>query len=113
MRTFLINLDIVNEELQKEILGFILTKGIKFKKLDKVNDKQVKKALFLEPENKTEESNLKEFMKKNDIVSLTILDSAKVLDGIKTIGKLKILKGVSENYYLDKITGKKFIITKA
>jgi hypothetical protein len=115
MKTFFIDLDSVSSEAFREVLGYVLTVGFKFRKIDLVKDSLTSRVLVVETETRTEEKAFKEFLKKNEIVEpIAVLNNRKAVVGLKTIGNFKQLeKNETANiFYLDKTNGKRFIITK-
>jgi hypothetical protein len=115
MKTFFIDLDILSSEIFRELLGFTLTVGLNFRKIDFVKDDKSSRVLVIEVETKAEEKALDEFLKLKDIDKpITVLSDNKATIGTKTIGTFKILGSgaLAEAFYLDKTTGKKFVIVR-
>lgn len=113
MKTAIINLDDLTPEVFKELMGFVLTIGLNFRKLDQKKESGTGRCLFVELETKAEEKALKEFLTKNEIpLPITILPNNKAVIGLKSIGKLKLLgeNAKSNAYYLDKTTNKRLVI---
>jgi hypothetical protein len=113
MKTFIINLDELSPERFKEVIGFILSVGLNFRKLELVKDDKAVSSLIVEVETKTEEKSFSDFLKKNDVSTpMTILSNNNVTIGLKVIGKFKQLgeNAKSNAYYHDKSTGRKFVI---
>ena len=113
MKTFFIDLDGMSLEDSRDLLGFIITVGLKFRKIELVRNEVSSKALAVETETLTESKALNEFFDKRLLEKpITILSNNKAIVGLKTIGKLKLL-GENANapaYYLDKTTGKRLVI---
>jgi hypothetical protein len=115
MKTFFIDLDSISSESFREVLGYVLTVGFKFRKIDLIKDSITSRILVVETETRTEEKSFKDFLKKNEIVEpITVLNNRKALVGLKTIGNLKQLEKneTAGVFYLDKTSGKRFVITK-
>lgn len=115
MKTFFIDLDSLSSEVFKELLGFTLTVGLKFRKIDLIKDDKTSRVLVIEVETKAEDKALNDFLNKNDIENpITISKTNKASINSKEIGILKQLgkNAIRETYYQDKSTGKRFIITK-
>lgn len=113
MKTFIIELENVSSEKQRDLIGFILTVGLNFRKINQVKGDKTSKVLFLEVESRSEEIALKSFLKQSEISSaITIEKSGKVISNGKLSGKfLPVISEVSE-YFLDDSTGKKFNIVR-
>jgi len=105
MKTFLIDLDGISPEVFKELIGFILTAGLNFRKLDQRIESRTGRTLFVEVETRAEEKALKE-------VSPIIIknENKAVLDG-KIIGTF-CQTNRGDNCYVDNLTGKKFTIVR-
>lgn len=116
MKTFLIDLDSLSPEVFRELLGFILTVGLNFRKIDLVRDNvTTSRSLVVETATKAEEKGLNDFLAKNEVEKpISILNNNKATVGIKVLGTFKQLgkNATAELYYQDKSTGKRFVITK-
>lgn len=115
MKTFFIDLDNLSSEIFKELLGFTLTVGLKFRKIELIRDDKSSRILVIEVESKAEEKALNEFFKCNEVEKpITVLSNNKATIGLKPIGTFKQLgKDInSDAFYLDKTTGKKFVIVR-
>lgn len=112
MKTFLIELDNISPEVFKELMGFILTVGLNFRKIDKMESSGTGKTLFVELATKSEEKALNEFLDKQGIPKPIVIGNANkaILDG-KKIGTFSAVNDVSAEY-LDKSTGRKFSIVR-
>jgi hypothetical protein len=113
MKTFFIDLDSLSHDTFKNLIGFVLTVGLKFRKIDLIKDEKSTSTMVIETETKGEEKGLHEFLKKNEVDSpITILSNNNATVGLKVIGKLKQLpiEKTSSVFYLDKSTGKRFVI---
>lgn len=113
MKTFFIDLETLSQENNKTLLGYVLTQGLKFRKIDLVKNDISSKVLVVETETIAESKAFSEFLAKNEIpVPITILPNNKAVIGLKSIGKLKLLgeNAKSNAYYLDKTTNKKLVI---
>jgi hypothetical protein len=112
MKTFLIDLDGISPEVFKEIIGFILTAGLNFRKLDQRIESRTGRTLFVEVETRAEEKALKEFLTGQAVLSPIIIknENKAVLDG-KIIGTF-CQTNRGENCYVDNLTGKKFTIVR-
>jgi hypothetical protein len=113
MKTFFIDLDSMSLDDSRDLLGFVLTVGLKFRKIELVKNEASSRALAVETETLAESKALSDFFEKRLLEKpITILSNNKATIGLKTIGKLKLL-GENANapaYYLDKITGKRLVI---
>lgn len=115
MKTFFIDLDSLSSDVFRDLLGFILTVGLNFRKIELVKDNSTSRTLVVETASRAEEKALNEFLTRNEVEKpISILANNKATVGLKTIGVLKQLgkNATAEMYYLDKSTGKRFIITK-
>lgn len=113
MKTFLIDLDGLAPEIFKELMGFILTIGLNFRKVDQRTESGTGRTLFVELATKSEEKALKEFLSKQNIASPIVIgnENKASLNG-KSIGIFSQVNQVDGNYYLDTTTGKKFAIVR-
>lgn len=113
MKTFFIDLESLSQGDNRELLGFVLTIGLKFKKIELVKDGVNTKVLAVETETLAESKALSEFFSKRELAApITVLTNNKATIGLKNIGKLKQLgdKATAQAYYLDKTTGKRLVI---
>lgn len=113
MKTFLIDLDCLTEDVFKSLIGFVLSRGYAFRKIDLVGSAKVGKTLVVEPTLKSEETALKAFLAETGIASPILVDNAgkAKLEG-KNIGvfcQVKSTDGLA-SFWLDKTSGKKFTI---
>jgi len=114
MKTFLIDLDGMNQDTFKELMGFVLVIGLNFRKLDQRVENRTGRTLFVEVNGKAEEVTLKEFLKKSGIGDPIVIGNANkaVLNG-KSIGVFCSINSPGlESYYFDSKTGKKFAIVR-
>ena len=113
MNTYLIDLDNLNSDLCKELIGFILTVGLPFRKIDKHVESKTGRTLVVELETKTEEKALKAFIQEHNISNvMTIKNNLNVVLEGKTIGSFKQVISPIGEHYLDNSTGKKFSIVR-
>jgi hypothetical protein len=113
MKTFFIELDGMTLDNNRDLLGFILTVGLKFRKIESIGEFLIAKTLVVETETLTESRALNEFFTKRGMISPIIISAQnKATKSGKTIGNLKLLgdKANASSYYLDKTTGKKLVI---
>jgi hypothetical protein len=112
MKTFIIDIDGLANDLSKELMGFVLTIGLNFRKIDSSLSGRV---LIIELSSKVEENALKQFLANNNIRQRVTIgsDNKAIVDGRKAgvFTQVKSTEGLSE-YYSDKSTGKKFTIVK-
>lgn len=113
MKTYLIDLDGINPETFKELMGFILTAGFNFRKLDQKTESGTGRTLFVELATKSEETALKAFLERQGIALPIVIGNANKasLDG-KKLGVFSAVDDPIGNYYQDKTTGKKFSIVR-
>lgn len=113
MKTYLIDLDGINPETFKELMGFVLTAGLNFRKLDQKTESGTGRTLFIELATKSEETALKAFLERQGIASPVIIGNANKasLDG-KKLGVFSSIENPIGNYYQDKTTGRKFAIVR-
>jgi hypothetical protein len=113
MKTYLIDLDGINSESFKNLMGFILTVGLNFRKLDQKTESGTGRALFVELLTKREETALKEFLEGEGIVAPIIIgkENKAILSG-KKLGKFTLIDNPIGTYYQDSSTGKKFSIVR-
>ena len=111
MKTVFIDLDIL-PETKKDLLGFLLTQGYNFRKLEFVNALKNSQQFVIEAGNKREEIALNAFLKKAKVsISLMVESSGKAGLKGKKLGTFKELSGDTViSHYLDKSTGKKFAV---
>ena len=113
MKTFIIDLDGIDSSIFKELMGFVLTIGLNFRKLDKKAESGTSRTLFVETETKKEVEKLEKFLKESGFCSFSIVhDDMKATQNDKTIGIFSQLHGDSKEYYLDNSTGKRFSIVR-
>lgn len=113
MKTYIIDLDGINPETFKELMGFTLTVGLNFRKLDQKTESGTGRTLFIELATKAEEKALNELLTSISITQPVIIGSANKasLDG-KKLGIFSLVENPIGNYYQDKTTGKKFAIVR-
>jgi len=110
MRTEIIDLDGISPELFKELMGFTLTVGLNFRKLDQKTESGTGRALFIELATKAEEKALNELLTKLGVTPPIFIGNANKasLNG-KKLGVFEQVES-SGARYLDKTTGKAFSI---
>ena len=113
MKTFIVDLGRLSPEVNKELLGFVLTVGLNFRKIDR--KLTAEKVLFIEAETRAEEKALKEFLSKNDIHGIMTIGNANKVDlNGESVGVFSSVKEtISDDYYFDNATGKKFAIVRS
>jgi arsenate reductase-like glutaredoxin family protein len=113
MRTYLIDLDNLEMDLCKEIMGFVLTVGLCFRKIDRFKDSKTGRTLFVQVETLSEEKALKEFLSKQGVSRPIVIknDNRVILEG-KKIGVFSEVLNPQSDFYLDNSTGKKFSIVR-
>ena len=112
MKTAIIDLDNISLELFKELMGFTLTVGLNFRKLDQKTESGTGRALFIELATKAEEKALNELLNKLGITPPVIIGSGnKAVSGGKKLGTFKQTETTNAQY-LDKTTGKAFSIVR-
>jgi hypothetical protein len=113
MKTYLIDLDNLNSDLCKDLIGFILTVGLNFRKLDRFKDSKTGKTLVVELETIAEDKALKTFLEKRGVSNSIIIknDKAAVLNG-KKIGIFNQVTNADNDFYVDNSTGRKFLIVR-
>lgn len=113
MKTYIIDLDVLTSEVFRSLIGFILSRGINFRKIDLFSSGRIGQSLVIEVIGKAEETLLKAFLKELNIASPIIVsdNGAAKLDGKKlgTFCQVKTTEGLA-SFYLDKTSGKKFAI---
>jgi hypothetical protein len=113
MRTFIIDLDGLNSETFKELMGFVLTIGLNFRKLDQRKESGTGRTLFVETATKSEEKALKEFLAKSNAANPIVIGNAnKAVIGTNNLGIFTLDEKAVDNFYLDNTTGKKFTIVR-
>jgi hypothetical protein len=113
MKTFIIDLDGINPETFKDLMGFILTVGLNFRKLDRKSESGTGRTLFVELATKSEEVALKKFLDKQGIIAPIIIGNAnKASQEGKKLGIFSLVSSASTDCYLDNTTGKKFAIVR-
>ena len=113
MRTYLIDLDNLNLDLSKELVGFILTIGLPFRKIERREANKTGKTLVVELKTISEEKALKDFLTKQGISRPIVIknDNRAILDG-KKLGTFSEVLNPENDFYLDDSTGKKFSIVR-
>jgi hypothetical protein len=113
MKTFLVDLDGLATDIFKDVMGFTLTTGLNFRKIDQRMESGTGRTLIIETETKIEERVLKDFLLKHNVTPIIIGSANKAsLDG-KKLGIFKQVTGDNlSNFYLDTSTGKKFSIVE-
>ena len=113
MKTYLIDLDGISPETFKELMGFILTIGFNFRKLDQKTESGTGRTLFVELATKSEEKALKTFLNKQGVVVPIVIgnDNKANLEG-KKLGIFSVVNNPIGTYYQDNKTGKKFAIVR-
>lgn len=115
MKTFIIDLDGMSSELSRELMGFVLTIGLNFRKIDQCLSSKTGRTLLVELETRAEEKALRQFLDNNFIGQpITIGNDNKANLNGKKVGvftQVSNTDGLS-NFYLDKSTGKKFTLVK-
>lgn len=113
MKTFIIDIDALTPELFKDLIGFILSRGINFRKIELVSGDKIGQSLVVEFSSRSEETALKEFLKEQGISSPIVLGNGNkaTLDG-KKLGVFSQVREVSglPSYWLDRTSGKKFAL---
>jgi hypothetical protein len=106
----LIDLDNISPELFKELMGFVLTAGLNFRKLDQKTESGTGRTLFVELASKAEEKALTGVLTKLGLPEqITIGTSNKASLGGKKLGIFG-LDNSNNAKYIDKTTGKRFSI---
>ncbi len=114
MKTYLIDLDGISPETFKSLMGFVLTAGLNFRKLDQKTESGTGRTLFVELNTKSEETALKAFLDKQGVSVPVIIGNANKasLSG-KKLGVFSSVDNPIGSYYQDKTTGKKFAIVRS
>jgi hypothetical protein len=114
MKTYLIDLDGIDSEIFKILMGFVLTIGLNFRKVDQKTESGTGRTLFVELATKGEETALKTFLEKQSITPPIIIGNANKANlAGKTLGVFSLVEDPKGNYYQDKTTGKKFAIVRS
>jgi hypothetical protein len=112
MKTLILDLSSLEKEITRELLGFTLTLGLNFRKINKIENEQLKDVLFIELLTAREEKTIKEFLTENRIINFLVIGkNNSVKDNGKTLGVFRSTQKTN-NVFLDKSTGKKFEIVK-
>jgi hypothetical protein len=111
MKTIFVDLNIL-PETKKDLLGFLLTQGYNFRKVDHINALGTSQMFVIEGGNKRDELALNAFLKKAKVsISLLVENSGKAGLKGKKLGTFKEVTGeIQTSHYLDKSTGKKFCL---
>jgi hypothetical protein len=113
MKTLILDLTSLEKEVSRNVLGFLLTIGLNFRKVNKIENDQTKDVLFIEIESSREEKALKNILAENKILNYLIIGKDnQVKDGSKKLGSFKLVSDINSNGFLDKTTGKKFQIVR-
>lgn len=115
MKTYIIDLDVLTPNLFRDLIGFVLSRGLNFRKIDLVSSGNVGQSLVIELANKSEETLLKTFLNDLDLASPIILGNGNkaTIDG-KKIGVFSQVREVSSypSYWVDRSSGKKFALVQ-
>lgn len=113
MKTYIIDLDAITTDIFKSLIGFVLSRGLAFRKIDIISSGKVGQSIVIELANKAEETLLKQFLGELGIASPIVIDNAgkAKLDG-KNIGLFSQVRDINglASFYLDRTSGKKFAI---
>lgn len=112
MSTFILDLSKLDQQVIKEILGFSLTVGLNFKKLNLVDLEITKDVLFVETETKAEEKSLKKLLNDLNVSNDIINANNKVVSNNKRLGVFLKTKDNTKPFFVDKTTGNTFKIVK-
>lgn len=115
MKTYFISISELEPETFKKLLGFTLTVGLNFRKIEFIsNEKKVSDVLVIEIASKIEEKALKKFLEESFIsVKFTVDTANKAKNGLKKVGNFcEVISNDNDSYYLDKKTGKRFTIVQ-
>jgi hypothetical protein len=114
MKTYLVDLDGIDPIAFKNLMGFVLTIGLNFRKLDQKTESGTGRTLFVEVLTKREETALKEFLEGEAIATPIIVgkENKASLNG-KALGKFTLIEEASGNCYHDRTTGRKFAIVRS
>ena len=112
MNTFIIEIDKVDGEAARSLIGFFLSTGLNFRKLNRIKESSLGKCLFVEVENKTEKAIVENLLKNNHINNFSIIDNHdfSVNCNSEKIGTFKIVN--TDYMFEDSSSGKKFSIVK-
>jgi len=112
--TFLVNLDEITMDTCKELIGFILTIGLNFRKIDRRLDDKTEKILFIETETEKEKNALSDFLYNLEMSEITKIDNEnKVFLNEARIGIFKRMENeIKGDHFVDLSTNKKFKIIK-
>jgi hypothetical protein len=110
MKTIFIDLNIL-PETSKDLLGFVLSQGYNFRKIEQVIGEKAFPVLVVEAGNKSEEKALNAFLKQAKVsINLMVENDNKAGLKGKKLGVLLETKEILPSYYRDKSTGKKFYV---
>lgn len=113
MKTLVLDLTSLEKEVSRNVIGFLLTIGLNFRKVNKIEENQTKDVLFIELETTREEKALKNALLENKILNYLIIGKDnQVKSGNKKLGSFKTVSDIETNIFLDKSTGKKFQIVR-
>lgn len=113
LKTYLIDIDALQNESFKELVGFVLTIGLAFRKIDLISGENTGQCLVIELATKGEETALRRFLNDVGAASPIVIknDNKATLDG-KKLGYFSQVRDVTSfaSYYVDKTSGKKFAL---
>lgn len=114
MRTTFLDITTLDKEIIRDLMGFILTVGLNFRKVNFIEkDNTIKDLLLIETESRKEEKALKDKLMTLSIAEMmSSNDKNELTKGKKRIGVLTLNSESENNHILDKSTGRKFSVVK-
>ena len=114
MRTIFLDITTLDKEIIRDLMGFTLTVGLNFRKVNFIEkDNTIKDLLLIETETRKEEKALKDkLMTLNIPEMMSSNDKNEIIKDKKRIGILTLNNNSENNYILDKSTGRKFSVVR-
>lgn len=114
MRTIFLDITTLDKEIIRDLMGFTLTVGLNFRKVNFIEkDNTIKDLLLIETETRKEEKALKDkLMTLNIPEMMSSNDKNEIIKDKKRIGILTLNNNSENNHILDKSTGRKFSVVR-
>lgn len=112
MRTSFIDITTLDKEIIRDLMGFVLTVGLNFRKVNFIEkDNSIKDLLLVETEMRKEEKALKDkLMTLNIAEMMSSNDKNEIIKDKKRVGILTLNANSENDHILDKSTGRKFSV---
>lgn len=115
MKTYFLEIDNLEPQTFKQLLGFILTVGLNFRKIQSITGDKTNEVLVVETLSRIEQKALKKTLEElNVLVKFIVESDNKAKKGSKELGSFtEVVKtDNASSYFLDKTTGKRFNVVR-